>query len=170
VKKIFFFILFLSFVISKSFACEILNVPIGTPVNLASEKLDFLTLYKEGEFDEGSAIEYYDYAEQFCSQGEFKNTELQVVVYDSKVAAIRLISEIKDQPKEVYTFTKNFVKDPGPRPLYKNWKGVIDLSIGDLKINYAKHKINGLLHEILEITSEEMSEWISGEHVISQRM
>ena len=102
-------------------------------------------------------------------QGEFKNTELQVVVYDSKVAAIRLISEIKDQPKEVYTFTKNFVKDPA-LDHYTKLKGVADLSIGDLKINYAKHKINGLLHEILEITSEEMSEWISGEHVISQRM
>ena len=46
VKKIFLFILFLSFVISKSFACEILNVPIIFYC-VSFKKLDFLTLYKE---------------------------------------------------------------------------------------------------------------------------
>jgi len=169
-KKIFLSIFLVLLIFSKSIACEILNVPIGTPVNTAVETFDFLTKYNEESYEEGDAILYKEYANEFCEQGEFKNTELEIVIYSSKIAAIRLVSPIVDQSIEVYRFTKNFIKDPGDKTQNKNWKGYVDLSIGDLNIWYSKLNKKGLPHEVLTITSSEMSNWISGEHLIEDRM
>ena len=62
VKSIVLAILFILSIFTKSIACEILNVPIGTPVNKAVQIFDFLTKYSEENFQEGDAIKYKEYA------------------------------------------------------------------------------------------------------------
>ena len=65
VKSIFLAILFILSIFTKSIACEILNVPIGTPVNKAVQIFDFLTKYSEENFQEGDAIKYKEYASDY---------------------------------------------------------------------------------------------------------
>ena len=170
VKSIVLAILFILSIFTKSIACEILNVPIGTPVNKAVQIFDFLTKYSEENFQEGDAIKYKEYASDYCEKGRFKNTELEVIVYSSKVAAISLVSRIVDQSDEVYRFTKNFIQDPGNKTQKNNWKGYIDMSLGNLVIWYSKSNKHCLPFETLTFTSEEMSNWISGEHVLEDSM
>ena len=44
------------------------------------------------------------------------------------------------------------------------------MSLGNLVIWYSKSNKQGLPYETLTITSEEMSNWISGEHVLEDTM
>lgn len=165
VKKIVLSILLPLVIFSKSIACEILNVPIETPVEIAMQKFDFLERYNQENFTETTAVIYDDFASEYCSSGDFKKTSLEVMIFQSKVALIKLIAPKNDQLNEVYRFTKNFIQDPGNESQTKNWNGYVDLSIGDLIIWYSRVNQQGFPYEILEITNSNMVKYIEGEHV-----
>ena len=165
VKKILLSV-FLSFLmISKSITCELLNVPIETPVDIAMQKFDFLDRYEEKNFEPKTSVIYDESASEYCSSGEFKNTTLEVMIYESKVAHIKLISPKKNQLNEVYKFTRNFIQDPGDESQQPNWTGYVDLSVGNLLIWYSRVNKFGNPYETLEITNTNMEKFIAGEHV-----
>ncbi len=165
VKKIVLSVLLSFIMISKSISCEILNVPIETPVDIAIQKFDFLDKYEEKNFAPQTSVVYDESASEYCSSGEFKNTILEVMIYESKVAHIKLISPKKNQLNEVYKFTRNFIQDPGDESQQPNWTGYIDLSVGNLLIWYSRVDKLGYPYETLEITNTNMEKFIAGEQV-----
>ncbi len=164
-KKIFLIILFKILFLNSSYACIILNVPIGSDVIQAAEKFDFLTKYNPEVYGQEYSVKYKNHAVDFCENAGFDVTELEVTVYDSKIAAIRLTSS-KKESNEVYNFAKNFVSDPGNEAQDKNWLGSVNLSIGSLFIIYGTYKERGLITEALLISNDQMMDYISGEDVI----
>ena len=165
VKKIFLSALLSLLIFSKSIACELLNVPIETPVDIAMQKFDFLDRYEEKNFAPKTSVIYDESASEYCSSGEFKNTILEVMIYESKVAHIKLISPKKNQLNEVYKFTRNFIQDPGDESQQPNWTGYVDLSVGNLIIWYSRANELGYPVETLEITNTNMEKFIAGEQV-----
>ena len=87
------------------------------------------------------------------------------MIYESKVAHIKLISPKKNQLNEVYKFTRNFIQDPGDESQQPNWTGYVDLSVGNLLIWYSRVNKFGNPYETLEITNTNMEKFIAGEHV-----
>ena len=164
-KKILVSILLSSLVFSKSIACEILNVPIETPVEIAVQKFDFLDTYDEKNFEPKTSVIYDESASDYCSSGGFKNTTLEVMIFESKVALIKLTSPKKNQLNEVYKFTRDFIQDPGDESQQPNWTGFVDLSVGNLLVWYSRAEQLGYSFETLEITNANMEKYIEGEHV-----
>ncbi|WP_440922597.1 hypothetical protein [Candidatus Pelagibacter sp.] len=165
VKKILVSILLSSLIFSKSVACEILNVPIETPVEIAVQKFDFLDTYDEKNFEPKTSVIYDESASDYCSSGGFKNTTLEVMIFESKVALIKLTSPKKNQLNEVYKFTRDFIQDPGDESQQPNWTGFVDLSVGNLLVWYSRAEQLGYPFETLEITNANMEKYIEGEHV-----
>ncbi len=164
-KKILVSILLSSLVFSKSIACEILNVPIETPVEIAVQKFDFLDTYDEKNFEPKTSVIYDESASDYCSSGGFRNTTLEVMIFESKVALIKLTSPKKNQLNEVYKFTRDFIQDPGDESQQPNWTGFVDLSVGNLLVWYSREEQLGYSFETLEITNANMEKYIEGEHV-----
>ena len=164
-KKILVSILLSSLVFSKSIACEILNVPIETPVEIAVQKFDFLDTYDEKNFEPKTSVIYDESASDYCSSGGFRNTTLEVMIFESKVALIKLTSPKKNQLNEVYKFTRDFIQDPGDESQQPNWTGFVDLSVGNLLVWYSRAEQLGYSFETLEITNANMEKYIEGEHV-----
>ena len=163
-KKLILF-LFLNFLLlNKSLACELLNVPIGTPISKAEQTFSFLTSYDPASIEEKSSIKYLDHAADYCENDGFDNTEIEVIVYDSKIAAINFISS-DAKKNEIYNFTKAKISDPGIEAQKNNWQGVVDLSIGSLFITYGKYLKRGKIYESLEITNDQMINYVYGEQV-----
>jgi len=165
VKKILVSILLSSLVFSKSIACEILNVPIETPVEIAVQKFDFLDTYDEKNFEPKTSVIYDESASDYCSSRGFRNTTLEVMIFESKVALIKLTSPKKNQLNEVYKFTRDFIQDPGDESQQPNWTGFVDLSVGNLLVWYSREEQLGYSFETLEITNANMEKYIEGEHV-----
>ena len=165
VKKILVSVLFSFLIFSKSIACEILNVPIETPVEIAVQKFDFLDTYDEKNFEPKTSVIYDESASDYCSSGGFKNTTLEVMIFESKVALIKLTSPKKNQLNEVYKFTRDFIQDPGDESQQPNWTGFVDLSVGNLLVWYSRAEKLGYPFETLEITNANMEKYIEGEHV-----
>ena len=164
-KKILVSILLSSLIFSKSIACEILNVPIETPVEIAVQKFDFLDTYDEKNFEPKTSVIYDESASDYCSSGGFRNTTLEVMIFESKVALIKLTSPKKNQLNEVYKFTRDFIQDPGDESQQPNWTGFVDLSVGNLLVWYSREEQLGYSFETLEITNANMEKYIEGEHV-----
>ena len=164
-KKILVSILLSSLIFSKSIACEILNVPIETPVEIAVQKFDFLDTYDEKKFEPKTSVIYDESASDYCSSGGFRNTTLEVMIFESKVALIKLTSPKKNQLNEVYKFTRDFIQDPGDESQQPNWTGFVDLSVGNLLVWYSREEQLGYSFETLEITNANMEKYIEGEHV-----
>ena len=90
---------------------------------------------------------------------------LEVMVFESKVAHIKLTSPKKTQLNEVYKFTRDFIQDPGDESQQPSWTGYVDLSVGNLIIWYSRDELLGYPFETLEITNANMEKYIEGEHV-----
>ena len=165
VKKILVSFLLSFLIFSKSIACEILNVPIETPIEIAVQKFDFLDTYDEKNFAPKTSVIYDESASDYCSTGGFKNTMLEVMVFESKVAHIKLTSPKKNQLNEVYKFTRDFIQDPGDESQQPGWTGYVDLSVGNLIIWYSRDELLGYPFETLEITNANMEKYIEGEYV-----
>ena len=67
-------------------------------------------------------------------------------------------------------FVKINIGDPGSEAKKENWKGYVDLSVGNLIIMYSKIDIRDETFEILEITTPQMIDYTSGEEVIELLM
>ena len=89
-----------------------------------------------------------------------------MIIYDSKVAGINLVSTDSEIKNEIYNFVKNNISDPGSEVEKENWVGYKDLSLGNLVIMYSKINIRDEIFEILEITNPQMMDYTTGEEVI----
>ena len=123
-------------------------------------------LYKSELFEKGHSAKYYAYAADYCENSNLENTDLEVIIYDSKVAGINLISTDSEIKNEIYNFVKNNISDPGSEAEKENWVGYKDLSLGNLVIMYSKINIRDEIFEILEITNPQMMDYTTGEEVI----
>ena len=108
VKKIFLYSIFIFFIFNSSFACQLLNVPIGSNVTSAAATFDFLDDYNQEAYGENSSAKYEEYAADFCDGSDLKETDLEVIIYQSKIAAINLINSDQENNNLVYEFAKKF--------------------------------------------------------------
>ena len=163
-------LIILSFLIlisqSKAYACSILNVDIGSTVNAASEKFDFLEEFDSTTYGDGYSVRYTVPAKDYCEESSLENADLEVTVYQSRISSISLISTDPNFKNEIYEFTKNYIQDPGEEVKKDDWLGYKNLSVGNLIIFYSKIKIMKEIVEVLEITNTEMVDYMSGEEVI----
>ena len=95
-----------------------------------------------------------------------ENADLEVIVYDSKIAGINLISSDNEFKKEIYEFTKYNITDPGKEFSNENHLGYKDISIGGLLIFYTRLELRDEIVEVLEITNNQMSDYTIGEEII----
>ena len=165
-KNIFYKILFFLFFSSSSFACSLLQVPIGAPVSTAVEKFEFLDMYNENVYGPNVIPRFQKYAIDYCEGSSLENADLEVTVYQSRISSISLISTDPNFKNEIYQFTKNYIQDPGEEVKNDDWLGYKNLSVGNLIIFYSKIKIMKEIVEVLEITNTEMVDYMSGEEVI----
>ena len=166
VKKIFLKILFFLFFSSHSFACPLLQVPIGSPVSSAVETFEFLDTYNEDVYGADDIPRYQKFAIDYCEGSSLENADLEVIIHNNKVASITLVSTDSDFKDEIYEFAKSNVGDPGPEVKGENWTGFKDLSVGSLLIYYSRIKERGEIAEILKITNREMLDFTIDEQVI----
>ena len=166
-KKICFYLIFIFFTINSSFACQLLNVPIGSNVKSASSTFDFLADYNQDVFGENNSALYEDYAADFCDGSDLKETDLEVIVYQSKIAGINLVNADQDNNNLIYEFTKNFINDPGQNVTNKTWTGYVSLDVGNLIITYSKTNVGNQKFEYLEITNTEMFDYTVDENIIN---
>ena len=115
-KKIFISLLFFLFFTSQSYACSLLTVSIGTPITTAETILDFLRNYKVEIFGK-KTVRYTTNAIDYCEGSSLENADLEVLVYDSKVVGINVISSDSEIKNEIYEFVKNYFSD---RNIVKN--------------------------------------------------
>ena len=169
-KKFFFKVLFLVLLLPNySFACGLLQVPIGSQVVTASETFDFLDLYNSEAYGENFSAKYVYSASEYCEGSALENSDLEVIVYDSRIAGINLISAEYNIKKEIYEFVKVNINDPGKEFSDENYIGHKDLSIGSLVVFYSRSKTNRGIVEMLEISNKEMMDYVIGEEVIEVR-
>ena len=102
----------------------------------------------------------------YCEGSQLENADLEVIIYDNKVASITLVSTDSDFKDEIYEFAKSNVGDPGSEVKGENWTGFKDLSVGSLLIYYSRIKERGEIAEILKITNREMLDFTIDEQVI----
>ena len=164
-KKILISLLFFLFFTSHSYACSLLTVSIGTSITTAENILDFLRNYNAEIFGK-KTVRYSTNAIDYCEGSSLENADLEVLVYDSKVVGINVISSDSEIKNEIYEFVKNKIGDPGEEVKSDNWTGYKNLSIGSLIMMYSKMEILGDVFEVLEITNSEMIDYRSDERVI----
>tara|TARA_B100002052_G_scaffold298761_1_gene333398 strand:+ start:2116 stop:2631 length:516 start_codon:yes stop_codon:yes gene_type:complete len=169
-KKVFFKILFLLlFLPNYSFACALLQVPIGSQVSAASATFDFLDLHNSEAYGKDSSAKYIYDALEYCEGSSLENTDLEVIIYDSKVAGINLVSAEYDVKKEIYEFVKVNIGDPGNEFNDENFTGYKDLSIGNLIVFYSRSKTQRGIVEMLEISNSQLIDYVVGEEVLEVR-
>ena len=165
-RKLIVIILLVLFSQSKSYACSILKVDIGSSVDVASQNFDFLDMYSPEVYGKNSSVKYTVSAKDYCEDSQLENADLEVIIYDNKVAGIILTSVDEEFNNEIYEFTKFNIKDPGEDAKGESWKGFKDLSIGNLLVYYTKMELRGEIVEVLKITNVKMLNNTIGEQVI----
>ena len=165
-QKFFSKIVFFIFFSSSSFACPLLSVDIGTPVRDAQNTFEFLMAYKPDVYGKVYSAKYHAYAADYCEGSNLENTDLEVIIYDSKVAGINLVSTDSEIKNEIFNFVKNNIADPGSDAEKEDWVGYKDLSLGNLIIMYSKIDIRDEIFEVLEISNPQMMAYTIGEEVI----
>ena len=165
-KRIFIKILLFLFFSSPVFACDLLQVPIGTSINTAQTKFEFLDAHNADLYEKETSVKYLAAAIDYCEGSKLENADLEVIIYDNKVAGIILTSVDEEFNNEIYEFTKFNIKDPGEDAKGESWKGFKDLSIGNLLVYYTKMELRGEIVEVLKITNVKMLNNTIGEQVI----
>ena len=165
-KRILLKFLFFLFFSSSAFACSLLQVPIGTPIYLAKGTFEFLEGHNNNNYGLNLSARYTDSALDYCEGSQLENADLEVIIYDNKVASITLVSTDNDFKDEIYEFAKSNIGDPGSEVKGENWTGFKDLSVGSLLIYYSRIKERGEIAEILKITNREMLDFTIDEQVI----
>ena len=164
-RKFIVIILLVLFSQSKSYACSILKVDIGSSIDVASQNFDFLDMYSPEVYGKNSSVKYTVSAKEYCEESQLENADLEVIVYDSKVAGINILSWDPDIKNEVYEFTNNFISSLDP-DLRNDKVGINDISIGSLLIVYSKYNLRDQIQEILEITNKELKDFTYGEQIL----
>ena len=118
---------------SKAYACSILNVDIGTSVNVAKEKFDFLETFDSSTYGDDFSVRYTVPAKDYCEDSNLENADLEVIVYNSQIAGINVLSWDPNIKNEIYDFTNSFIGSIG-EDLKNDRAGLKDLSLGNLLI------------------------------------
>ena len=118
----------------------------------------FLRSYNAEKYGTNVSVKYQVYALDYCEGSSLENADLEVIVYDSKIAGINIIVSNSEIKNEIYEFVKNNIGDPGDEVKSDNWIGYKNLSIGSLIMMYSKMEIFGEVFELLEITNIELIE------------
>ena len=153
----------------NAFSCDaIKNVSIGEDFSKYSEILDFIDVYNQEDYDEGTTVEFQSNTTDYCPDMGLDNTILKVFIYQSKIVGIRLETwDIEVQENEIYNFVKNYYGTIDEEAKRKNWVGYEDLSIGSNKLLYGKmENNNGLVDGVMEsfdITTEELMDYTVSE-------
>ena len=150
---------------SKAYACSILNVDIGTTVNAASEKFDFLEEFDATTYGDDYSVRFTMPAKDYCDESGLENADLEVIIYNSQIAGINVLSWDPNIKNEVYNFTNSFIGSLGS-DLEKDRVGFKDLSLGNLLIVYSKYEHQEQIHELLEITNSQLKDFAVGEQVL----
>ena len=156
----------------NAFSCDaIKNVTIGEDFSKYSEVLDFIDVYNQEDYDEGTTVEYQSNTADYCPDMGLDNTILKVFIYQSKIAGIRLETwDMEAQENEIYKFVKNYYGTIDEEVKRKNWVGYKDVSIGNNKLFYAKMKYNNGIDdgivESFDITNEELMDYTVSENTI----
>ena len=164
-KNIFIKLLFFIFFSSTSYACALLQVPIGSTVNSAQNTFDFLSGHNSTVYGEYVTARYNVFAIDYCEGSGLENADLEVLVHENKVVGINLVSSTSEIKNEIYQFVKNRIADPGEKVKNDDWSGSKDLSIGSLKMFYSKVNLRGQTLEIFEMTNSEMMKFTTFEEV-----
>ena len=151
---------------SNSFACDALKLT-GTSVSKAQNTFFIIDGYSEEDFDEWATVQYVGYTADYCPKSNLENTYINVFVYKSKVVGIRVETmDVGVKENEIYEFANNTYGNLSEKMKSKTWFGYKDISVGQDKILYAKHKeFNGTI-ETLDISTEELIDFTVGEDVI----
>ena len=153
----------------NAFSCDaIKNVSIGEDFSKYSEILDFIDVYNQEDYDEGTTVEFQSNTTDYCPDMGLDNTILKVLIYQSKIAGIRLETwDMEVQENEIYNFVKNYYGTIDEEAKRKNWVGYEDVSIGSNKLLYGKmENNNGIVDGIMEsfdITTEELMDYTVSE-------
>ena len=150
---------------SKAYACSILNVDIGTSVNVAKEKFDFLETFDSSTYGDDFSVRYTVPAKDYCEDSNLENADLEVIVYNSQIAGINVLSWDPNIKNEIYDFTNSFIGSIG-EDLKNDRAGLKDLSLGNLLIIYSKYEHQEQTHELLEITNNQLSNYVVGEQIL----
>jgi hypothetical protein len=156
----------------NAFSCDaIKNVSIGEDFSKYSEILDFIDVYNQEDYDEGTTVEFQSNTADYCPDMGLDNTILKVFIYESKIAGIRLETwDMEAQENEIYKFVKNYYGTIDEEVKRKNWVGYKDVSIGNNKLFYAKMKYNNGIDdgivESFDITNEELMDYTVSENTI----
>tara|TARA_B100001029_G_scaffold139509_1_gene118793 strand:- start:2014 stop:2523 length:510 start_codon:yes stop_codon:yes gene_type:complete len=150
---------------SKAYACSILNVDIGTSVSAASEKFDFLETFDPAAYGDIYSVRFTMPAKDYCEDSNLENADLEVIVYNSQIAGINVLSWDPNIKNEIYDFANNFIGSVG-EDLKKDTAGIKDLSLGNLIIVYSKYEHQEQIHELLEITNGQFSNYVIGEEIL----
>ena len=156
----------------NAFSCDaIKNVTIGEDFSKYSEVLDFIHVYNQEDYDEGTTVEFQSNTVDYCPDMGLDNTILKVFIYQSKIVGIRLETwDIEVQENEIYNFVKNYYGTIDEEAKRKNWVGYEDLSIGSNKLLYGKmENNNGIVDGIMEsfdITTEELMDYTVSEDMM----
>tara|TARA_B100001769_G_scaffold54260_1_gene39280 strand:- start:138 stop:677 length:540 start_codon:yes stop_codon:yes gene_type:complete len=156
----------------NAFSCDaIKNVSIGENFSKYSEILDFIDVYNQEDYDEGTTVEFQSNTTDYCPDMGLDNTILKVFIYQSKIVGIRLETwDIEVQENEIYNFVKNYYGTIDEEAKRKNWVGYEDLSIGSNKLLYGKmENNNGIVDGIMEsfdITTEELMDYTVSEDMM----
>ena len=154
---------------SKAYACSILNVDIGTSVNVAKEKFDFLESFDSSTYGDDFSVRYTVPAKDYCEDSNLENADLEVIVYNSQIAGINVLSWDPNIKNEIYDFTNSFIGSIG-EDLKNDRAGLKDLSLGNLLIIYSKYEHQEQIHELLEITNNQLSNYVVGEQILDANL
>jgi len=154
---------------SKAYACSILNVDIGTSVNVAKEKFDFLETFDSSTYGDDFSVRYTVPAKDYCEDSNLENADLEVIVYNSQIAGINVLSWDPNIKNEIYDFTNSFIGSIG-EDLKNDRAGLKDLSLGNLLIIYSKYEHQDQIHELLEITNNQLSNYVVGEQILDANL
>ena len=154
---------------SKAYACSILNVDIGTSVNVAKEKFDFLETFDPSPYGDTYSVRFTMPAKDYCEDSNLENADLEVIVYNSQIAGINILSWDPNIKNEIYDFTNSFIGSIG-EDLKNDRAGLKDLSLGNLLIIYSKYEHQEQIHELLEITNNQLSNYVVGEQILDANL
>ena len=154
---------------SKAYACSILNVDIGTSVNVAKEKFDFLETFDSSTYGDDFSVRYTVPAKDYCEDSNLENADLEVIVYNSQIAGINVLSWDPNIKNEIYDFTNSFIGSI-VEDLKSDRAGLKDLSLGNLLIIYSKYEHQEQIHELLEITNNQLSNYVVGEQILDANL
>ncbi len=162
--------MFITFLSIKTFACDALNIEIGTEIKKITNYLNFVN---EDEFPDADeeinekdvTFKYRGMTEMYCPNVGLESTALNIFVYDSKVAGIQLETWDPSKKNKIYEYIKNTYGFVDSEVESDEWLGYKNLSTGGKLIYYSKYKDFGETHEVLDISNEQYVDFTLQEEV-----